>query len=142
MARFWADLDAARWVYRLGLLQTAFLCLGTVFLPLSVLPLGGFALVIMAVLAAVTAFSAWSTSAWRRGRPWAWWVWAIVSGLDVGTALVRLGAGGSSWRAWYSLVVCGGTLALLGHPANRDRRNGPVEPLPVNAHPADVSYYR
>jgi hypothetical protein len=130
-------------VYRLGVLQTAILILFTVSLALfgvSLVPVA-FAVLMVAVPGACTAFFAWSTSAWRRGRRWAWWVWAVVSGLDVITGLVQLGAGGSSWSAWYSLAVGGGTLVLLNHPANRDRLKGPVAPLPVNAHPADVSYY-
>jgi hypothetical protein len=100
-----------------------------------------FAVLLVAVPCVVTSFFAWSTSAWRRGRRWAWWVWAVVSGLDVLTGLVRLGVGGSSWSAWYALAVGGGTLILLNHPANRDRRKGPVQAFRVNAHPADASYY-
>jgi hypothetical protein len=142
MAWFWANLDAPRWVYRLGLLQTAILCLYTVCLAVFGLPLGPVALAIAALPAALAAFWAWSTSAWRRGRPWAWWMWAVVSGLGVVSALLGLLTGGSSWSDWCSLVIGGGTLVLLSHPANRDRVNGPVEPLPVNAHPADASYYR
>jgi hypothetical protein len=143
MARFWANLDAPRWVYRLGVLQTALLCLLTGLTALFALPLGPspFAIVILAVLAAVAAFCAWSTSAWRRGRPWAWWMWAVVSVLGVAFALIGLLVRGSSWSDWYSLVTCGGTLVLLGHPANRNRLIGPVEPLPVNAHPADLSFH-
>jgi hypothetical protein len=141
MERFWADLDAPRWVYRLGVLQTVILGLCTGVLTLFALPLGAVAVVILAVLGAVTGLFAWSTWAWRRGRRWAWWVWAVLSGLDVLTGLVQLGAGGSSWSAWYSLAVGGGTLVMLNHPTNRDRQKGPVEPFPVNAHPADASYY-
>jgi hypothetical protein len=126
-------------VYRLGALQTAILCLLTVGVALAALPLG---ILVVALPGMLAAFYAWSTSAFRRGRRWAWWAWAVVSGLDVITGLVQLGAGGSSWSAWYSLAVGAGTLVLLVHPANQDRVNGPVEPFPWNAHPADVGYYR
>jgi hypothetical protein len=68
-------------------------------------------------------------------------MWAILSGVEVVTRLVQLGAGGSSWSAWWSLVVGGGMLVLLSHPTNRVRRNGPVTTFPVNAHPADASCY-
>ena len=107
MARFWANLDAPRWVYRLGALQTAVLCFCTACLALFGLPLGpsAFAIVILAVLAALAALCAWSTSAWRRGRPWAWWMWAVVSGLGVVSALLGLLTGGSSWSDWCSVSL-------------------------------------
>ena len=63
-------------------------------------------------------------------------------GLDVVVGQVRLLTGGSSWSGWYSLAIGGGTLVLLFRPANRAFVNGPVEPFPWNAHPADASYYR
>lgn len=141
MARFWADLDAPRWVYRLGVLQTAILCLCTAGLTPVALPLGALALAVLAVPGAITGLFAWSTSAWRRGRRWAWWMWAVVSGLDVVTGLVQLGAGGSSWSAWYPLAVGAGTMVLLSHPENRYRRHGPVQPLPVIARSADLSLH-
>ena len=140
MATFWADLDASRWVYRLGMLQTAIACLFTVGLTLLALPLGPVALAIPALAGALAAFSAWTTSAWRRGRPWAWWVWTVSSGLGAMKGLFALAAGGSSWSAWWPLVSSGGMLLVLAHRENRKRANGPVEPLPLNAHPAYISH--
>jgi apolipoprotein N-acyltransferase len=131
-------------VYRLGVLQTAALILFSVGFTVSALPVltSPAVLGILALSWSFVVLAAWCTSAWRRGRPWAWWTFAVLSGLDVVYGLAELGAGGSSWEAWYSLVIGAGTLILLSHPENRDRRNGPVEPFPVNAPPADPSYYR
>ena len=144
MAQSTASAGAPRWVYRLGLLQTAALILGNAGLTLGALPVltSPSVLGLLALSWAIAAFSAWCTSAWRRGRPWAWWVFAVLSGLDVVYGLAELGVGGSPWSAWYSVAAGAGMLILLTYPGNRERRNGPVEPLPVNAHPADPSYYR
>src|SRR5690349_9925255 len=144
MARSTAGPGPQRWVYRLGVLQTVLLALPTVALTLSALPvLTSLPVVgLVALPWTVVAFSAWSTSAWRRGRPWAWWTFAVFGGLDVVYGFAPSVGGGSLWSAWFPVAVGAGTLILLFHPENRGRRNGPVEPLPVNSHPPDPSYFR
>ena len=113
----WLRLDAEHWVHVSGMAATTLLVLWTLGVALAGLAAG---LLVAALIPAVLAgLSGWLTSAWRRERPWAWWVWTVgaavtfltgVNGLAQGWPPGGLLAGGS-----------GALLLLLAHPDCRGR---------------------
>jgi hypothetical protein len=68
---------------------------------------------------ALASLVGWPTSAGRRERPWAWWVWTIGVAAAFATALNALIAGRAIAVA--PLVVAGVLLLLLFHPDSRAR---------------------
>jgi hypothetical protein len=126
------DDGAPRWAYRLGMLQATLLWLFTGWLLFLGLPLGGL-VVLVVIPASLAALASLSTSAWRRGESWAWWIWASLSVLFGLKAMRGLVGTGSSLVDWYLLISCATMLALLAHPDNRPRMHGRVEPLLVNS---------
>jgi len=121
----WRRLDAEHWVHVWGVVATTLLVIGSL-----VAVIAGFAVStpVMAVFpVALAALSGWLTSAWRRERPWAWWVWTIGSAVGFATALDGLASGRGVAAA--SLAASGILLVLLFHPDSRARVERPSVPL-------------
>jgi hypothetical protein len=132
---FWQRLDAPRWVHNLAASATTLLCVLT---GLALLAGVRYGVPQMAVLpGALAALSGWMTSAWRRGRPWSWWVWAVGAGIGVASALGALLSSGPSWSSVLGLGLNGALLLLLGHPDSRARIQarapGPRSPVKPGA---------
>lgn len=123
----WRRLDAERWVHVWGMAATTLLVLASVWTLFT----GWFAgVAFMAVVpGALAALVGGVTSAWRRGRPWAWWVWTIGAAVVGATAANALAAGRAVALA--PLAAAGLLLALLFHPDCRVRIGSP----PVDAGP-------
>lgn len=124
----WQRVRAEHWVHRLLATQTFVLVLVTLWLLLTGWALG---LAFLAVIPAVyVGLSGWMTAAWRRGRPWAWWVATVLSGMRVVGSLVALLEGDASWLDAALLVFDGVLLAFLFHPDGRARVvRPPAEPV-------------
>jgi hypothetical protein len=123
----WRRLDAEHWIHVFGIVGTTVLVLWTVWAVPAGIAAGP---VVVAVFpAAIAALAGWLTSAWRRERPWSWWVWTalatvgLLSGLS---ALAQLRLVAIPW-----CVVSGGLLLLLVHPDSRARTEfrAPSPPL-------------
>ena len=127
---WWQRLDAERWVYRIGMVSTALLALAT--LAVLVLGLGQGAAWVALLPAALAAFSGWITAAWRRGRPWSWWVWIVLAGTGTPAAVADAVVEPSIGNA-VGLAINLTVLALLCHPRSRARIHGPVAALPTPA---------
>jgi hypothetical protein len=127
---WWQRLDAERWVYRVGLLETSLRVLATV----AAVVIGiGQGLVVAALLpGAFAALCGWLTVAWRRGRTWSWWAWFVLTVTGtlpaLGDLVTRPSMPNALWLA-INLVV----LSLLCHPRSRARIHGPVPALPTTA---------
>ncbi|MCW2578645.1 MAG: hypothetical protein JWR82_246 [Blastococcus sp.] len=127
---WWQGLDAERWVYRVGLVETTLLIIAT--LAVAVLGLGQGVVWVALLPGSLAALSGWLTVAWRRGRTWPWWVWIVLVGTGTPPALGDLVSGPSAWNA-VVLAIDLGVLLLLCHPRSRARIHGPVPPLPTTA---------
>ena len=115
----WKRVDAVHRVHWLLCLQTFLLVLPTVWV-LGNGMVHGF--VVAAVIpGAFVALSGWLTAAWRKGRPWAWWVATILSGLRLAETVLGALEGDLSWLGSVLLVFDGLLLAHLFHPACRAR---------------------
>ena len=126
------DDGAPRLAYKLELLQATLLWLFTGWVLFLGLPLGGLVVLVL-IPASLAVLASLSTSAWRRGESWAWWIWGSLSVLFGLKAMRGLVETGSSSVDWYLLISCATMLALLAHPDNRRRMHGRVEPLLVNS---------
>jgi hypothetical protein len=115
--RRWRRVDAEHWVHVWGMVVTAALALATMWALV-----GGWlaGVPFVAVLpAALASLAGWLTSAWRRERPWAWWVWTTGAAAAAVTALNTLIAGRPVAVA--ALIATGILLLLLFHPDSRAR---------------------
>ncbi len=75
------------------------------------------------------AAAGWLSSAWRRERPWAWWVLTPLSGLLLLVGVDDLLTVGPSWFRSPRLVFYGVLLLLLAHPDSRAR----IQPVRADA---------
>jgi hypothetical protein len=119
-------VDAEHRVHRLLCTQTFVLVLITLW-AIAVGLTHGF--VLLAVLpATLVGLSGWLTAAWRRERPWAWWVATILFGIRFAADGLALLAGDVSWLSSAQLIFDGLLLAYLSHPDCRARIDPPVAP--------------
>ncbi|MET0763826.1 MAG: hypothetical protein ABWY29_03105 [Blastococcus sp.] len=124
----WNRVDAEHWVQRLLETQTLLLTLWTVwsfFLTWA----GGFVLLTV-FPATIAVLSGWLTSAWRRGRPWAWWAAVVLAGMGVNAGVMGLLGGDVSWFTPPLLVFDGLSFLFLLHPHSRSRVERRQPPLP------------
>ena len=113
----WRRLDAEHWVHVAGMVATALLALWTTWALFGGWLAGvPFVAVLPAALASLTG---WLTSAWRRERRWAWWVWTVGSTAAFATALNGVVSGRG--LAVAPLLAVGVLLLLLFHPDSRAR---------------------
>jgi hypothetical protein len=124
--RAWRRLDAEHWVHVWGMVATTLLGLGTLWALF-----GGWlaGVPLVAVLpAALSALSGWLTSAWRRERPWSWWVWTVGSAVVFLASLNGLAQG--RLLGGVLVVASGVLLVLLAHPDSRARIDRSSAELP------------
>jgi hypothetical protein len=115
----WNRVDAEHWVHRLLATQTFVLVLVTVWTFAMGL---GHGLVLLTVFpATMVALSGWLTAAWRKERPWAWYVAAILFGMRFAGSLSAVLGGTVSWVSVALLVFDGLLLVNLFHPNGRAR---------------------
>ena len=110
----WNRVDAEHWVHRLLATQTFVLVLFTLWAVL-----GGWVhglLLLATIPAALMGLSAWLTAAWRKERPWAWYVATILAGMRFEGNLMGLLVGSVSVLTAALLVFDGLLLVLLLHP--------------------------
>jgi hypothetical protein len=124
---WWARLPAARWSYRLAVVQTVLLAIGAFGLVLAGAFLG---LLVPGLLAAVltatlAALSGWVTHAWGWERPWAWWVLTVTAGLGLAWDLAVLPVQAPGPVSVVHLLVDAAFLSLLLHPDSRARIREP-----------------
>jgi hypothetical protein len=129
---WWRRIDAERWVYRILQITTVLGAVAAFFVGVFALAQG--VLLVVPLAALVAALPAWFTSAWRRGRRWAWWVLVIGAAWGVVQTLVELLAP-SPWT-FVGLALNVGFLLLLCHPDCRPRIHGPVAELGTRRDPA------
>ena len=117
-------MDAEHRVHRLLAWQTFVLVLITLW-SVAMGLVHGFLL--LALLPATsTALSGWLTAAWRKKRPWAWWVPTILFGMRFAGNGLALLTGDVSWLSAALLVFDGFLLTFLWHPDCRARIDPPV----------------
>jgi hypothetical protein len=122
----WQRVDAVHWVHWLLCTQTFVRVLITLWTAALGLAHG---VVLFAVIpATLVGLSGWLTAAWRRERPWAWWVATILFGMRFGANGLALLAGDVSWLSAAQLVFDGLLLAFLFHPVSRARTDPPATP--------------
>ena len=121
----WRRLDAARWVYRLLVLQVVLLVLVAAATAIAGLVAGS--PLMWVVPAALAAVSGWIAGAWQDERRWSWWVVTVLAVLSAGSGLLRLASGVTWWRpAWLAFDVV--LVALLAHPGSTARLDPPRRP--------------
>ena len=132
-------MDAEHWVHRLLATQTFVLVLLTLWTVADGLAHG---LVVLTVIPATfVGLSGWLTAAWRKRRPWAWWVATILFGMRFAGSGLGLLAGDVSWLNSALLVFDGLLLAYLFHPAGRARIDQPMAP-PAGAETGTMTTWR
>src|SRR4029453_18370448 len=84
--------------------------------------------------ATIAVLSGCLTSAWRRGKPWAWGAAVGLAGMGVNAGVMGLLGGDASWFTPALLVFDGLSFLFLLHPDSRARVERRTPPLPDREH--------
>src|SRR5688572_23662356 len=110
----WNRVDAEHWAHWLLATQTFVLVLVTLWVFATGWTYGAAAAAV--IPATLVGLSGWLTAAWRKERPWAWWVATILFGMRFVGSWQALLDGDGSWLGSALLVFDGLLLTYLFHP--------------------------